>query len=226
MSCTEELCCKISNILNLSLQSGVFPLHGQSGYFIRRRKSRNTQIIASNRGIAKLRSLLKLFEKIVIKQLVFAINTSTAPFQHAFLKGRLTGTNLLEFSTACSCALKTDAVYMHFSMAFDRVNHKVLLFKLQLSGFPTYLLNWIFSYLQNRSLRLKCNSVPSNDFPVTTVVPQGSHLGLFLFILYINNLPLVIKTICILMYVDKVKLFSSVKMVCDLQFDLENLATW
>lgn len=64
------------------------------------------------------------------------------------------------------------------------------------------------------------------DIIVRPTVPQGSHLGPILSLLYIKGTPLVIKHFCIPMYVDDVKLFHyshDMKGFCRLQFDLLSL---
>ena len=61
------------------------------------------------------------------------------PFQHGFLKGRSTVTNLLEFTAhdfrAFLARARIDLIYTVFSKAFDRVDHGVLLLKLSLKLF-------------------------------------------------------------------------------------------
>lgn len=128
----------VSNILNPPLRMGGSSLYWKNCYLIPLHKSGNKQLVENYRGIAKLNILPKLFETIVTKQLVFVIISSTSRFQQAFFKGSSTVTTLSEISShifkTCSCAPQTDVVYMD-NKAFDRVNHKLHLFKLQSSGF-------------------------------------------------------------------------------------------
>ena len=154
-------------------------------------------------------------------------------YQHGFFKGRSTSTNLLELTNfvfhAFSCRHQTDVIYTDFSKAFDTVSHNLLLFKLDLIGFPPKLLSWISSYLTGRTQRVKFNDFTSRMISVTSGVPQGSHLGPILFILYLNDLPSIVKFSKILMYADDVKLFLSIGNTSDcslLQDDLNRLSEW
>ena len=94
-----------------------------------------------------------------------------------------------------------------FSKAFDTVNHALLIKKLFLMGFPPSLVNWINSYLSNRTQIVIFRDCKSESFDVASGVPQGSHLGPILFNIFINDLPSSIKHSSILMYADDVKLF-------------------
>ena len=62
------------------------------------------------------------------------------------------------------------------TLAFDCVNHRLLLLKLNKIGFPSYLINWLHSYLMGRSQRVKFNNAICSTIPVTSGVPQGSQI--------------------------------------------------
>lgn len=63
--------------------------------------------------------------------------------------------SLLQFAchvfTTYASASQTNIVYTDFSIASDRVNHKVLFFTYRSSDSPSNLFKWISVYLQNRS---------------------------------------------------------------------------
>lgn len=84
--------------------------------------------VSSYREIIMSSSLQKLFDSLVTVALTRHL--SYIPNQHAYIKGRSTTTNLIEFTHAASTALSSniqlDVIYTDFSKAFDRVNHSTL----------------------------------------------------------------------------------------------------
>ena len=122
-------------------------------------------------------------------------------------------------------------VFLDLRKAFDSVPHIPLLDLLSSVSLPPHLLNWIHSYLLNRSQRVVVNGQMSPPLPISSGVPQGSILGPLLFILYINgltNLPLSPSTQLIL-YADDIFLFHPISSHSDLsslQSDLDTISTW
>lgn len=96
-------------------------------------------------------------------------------------------------------------------------------------GFSNNFLNWIYSYLVDRTQTVSFKNLYSKPITVLSGVPQGSHLGPLLFSLFINDLPQFIKFSNILMYADDVKIFLSHNHHADhdlLQKDLNALSSW
>ena len=124
---------------------------------------------------------------------------------------------------------QVDTIYLDMSKAFDRINHQKLLHKLTNSGIGGNLLKWFQSYLTGRRQRVVVIGATSDPLPVCSGVPQGSILGPALFLLYVNNLPDVIKSSQVSMFADDTKVFSTIRSQDDvksLQADLLNLEHW
>ena len=85
---------------------------------------------------------------------------------------------------------QVDAAILDFSKAFDKVAHKHLIDKLDYYGIRGNLLNWLTSFLQNRSQEVIVEGMNSSSCNVTLGVPQGSVLGPVLFLIYVNDIGL------------------------------------
>ena len=72
--------------------------------------------------------------------------------------------------------LQTDTIYTDFSKASDKVNHKIVLRKLNAIYPNSKLLSWLKSYLCNRKQFVQLGNFQSEIFKVTSGVPQGSDL--------------------------------------------------
>ena len=83
------------------------------------------------------------------------------------------------------------AVLLDFSAAFDVIDHKLLLNKLNAYGFEVGAVRWLESYLTNRTQLVYFNGSFSRTNSLVCGVPQGSCLGPLLFSIFINDLPCV-----------------------------------
>ena len=72
--------------------------------------------------------------------------------------------------------------------AFDTVDHKIILHKLDHYGFRGVISKWFSSYLEGRTQTTQIGSFISKRKNTTCGVPQGSVLGPLLFLIYVNDI--------------------------------------
>ena len=83
---------------------------------------------------------------------------------------------------------------LDLSAAFDTIDHQVLLNRLRLSfGIRGYALEWIASYLSDRTQRVSFENSFSQSRYLSCGVPQRSYLGPLLFAMYASKLFDIIK---------------------------------
>ena len=231
-SCVCSLSLPIYKIFNRSLSEGLFPSLWKESFIKPIHKSGKRDIVDNYRGVCLQSILSKLLDKLVAAKVSSVSLPLITERQHGFFKGRSTTSNLLEYSTFISDALEkgcqVDAIYTDFAKAFDRVSHIHLINKLELWGFPKTVISWFNSFLTERIQRVKLAHTTSKAISVHSGVPQGSHCGPLLFLIFINDIVNNLSNSCLL-FADDVKLFRIITSVDDclkLQKDLNNILTW
>lgn len=232
-NCRYNLVIPFHIIFNLSLSTGVFLDCWKYSFVTPIHKSGSKQNIENYRPIAKLQLVPKVFEAIVKRKLYSVTRSLISEDQHGFVSGRSTVTNLAIFTNFCLHSMErrfqVDAIYTDFAKAFDRVQFHILERKLLGLGFHATLLSWVMSYLKNRKQYVKLGSHFSKTIFNHSGVPQGSHLGPLLFLLFINDLPNFILNSSGLLFADDFKIFRQIKTVSDctqLQLDIDRLTNW
>lgn len=124
--------------------------------------------------------------------------------------------------------VQTDAIYTDLSAAFDKLDHNIAIAKLDRFGICGNFLRWFRSYLTDRQLKVVIGDCSSDSFHATSGIPQGSHLGPVIFLLYFNDVHYVLKAPR-LSYADDLKLFLRIRSTADclyLQQQLDLFASW
>ena len=112
--------------------------------------------------------------------------------------------------------LLTGLIFLDLSKAFDTLDHNIMLDKLALLGMNRFAVQWFRSYLTTRTQCVCVNRLLSEPQPIPFGVPQGSVLGPLLFIIYINDLPLVVQGCSIELYADDTLIYFASKSVSEI----------
>ena len=177
----------ITNIINSSLASGVFPSQWKNALVIPIPKIPNPRDPSDFRPISLLPTLSKILEKVVAKQVLHFLyeNNLMEPLQSGFKIKHGCDTALLKITDDIYSSIDASElslmVLLDFSKAFDTVNHKLLLTKLLSMGFNNNALSWFGSYLSDRFQKVKSNDKVSDWSSLKNGVPQGYILGPLLF---------------------------------------------
>ena len=176
--------------------------------------------------------ICKLMESIIRDKIVIHMerNNLFSQIQHGFVPLRNCMTNLLicmeNWTSMLENGYPIDVIYTEFAKAFDRVPHQRLLQKIKDMGIIGSTVNWIRSFLSNRIQCVRVEQDFSSWSPVKSGIPQGSVLGPILFVIFINDMPDTIDSMCQL-FADDAKIFRSIRSVNDngvLQNDLDKLS--
>lgn len=230
--CAEVLGPPLCRIFNLSLFEGVFPDAWKISAVTPIHKSGDVHDVKNYRPISILCTLAKTLELLIHDKMYSAAKPVLSQYQHGFVKNRSTITNLMAYTSTLNSSLEkrcqVDSIYIDFAKAFDKVPHELTLRKLDKLGFPDWLIMWLRSYLRDRSAIVKLGSVESSRFSTPSGVPQGSHLGPLIFVLFVNDLSHQLSSHH-LMYADDLKIYRIISSLIDcaaLQQDIDNVANW
>ena len=195
-NCEPELSYILAKLFNKCLKESCFPDSWKVSSVVPVFKNVGERSTAKNNHPVSLLSVVsKVFEKLVNNRIADHLEKCGlfCDFQYGFRSSRSTADLLTVVSDRIARAFNrsgaTRAVALDISKAFDRVWHAGLLHKLKSYGVSGQIFGLISSFLSNRWLRVVLDGISSQEYPVNVGVPEGSILGLTLFLLYIDDLP-------------------------------------
>jgi hypothetical protein len=233
----------ITRLLNQSLTTGIVPQDFKTAVVkpLLKKSTLDPNVLKNYRPISNLSFLSKILEKIVLHQLSSHLvsNDLLTPHQSAYRPGHSTETVTLRILNDILCSLDENKIsvllLLDLSAAFDTIDHKILLSRLQHTfGICDTALRWFQSYLSTRKQFVLVDEHRSQETPLLFGVPQGSVLGPVLFIMYTTPLTDLIRrhSVSHEMFADDTQLLQSAppddydQMISTLQTCTADIDTW
>ena len=230
-----EISTPLAHIFNLSFRNGVFPKLLKKSRIVPIFKSGDPNLCDNYRPISLLSQISKVLEKLVSYRLTnhLDINKLLYKHQYGFQKFKSTEHNLIHAINVIGKALNDNeycvGVFFDLKKAFDVCSYDILIMKLEKMGITGAELNWFKSYLSERVQIVDINGNLSKPKKIKTCILQGSILGPILFLIYINDLYLVSKSLTLMFADDTFALKTGQNLeilINDLNSDINKMAIW
>ena len=186
----DALAGPITHILNRSITEGYFPLCWRSAKVVPLHKKSCKNTAKNYRPISLVNKLSLILEALLHKQITnhFIEHKLFHENQNGFIRNRSTvtclATTMDRWARAANQQKFVGILCLDMTSAFDLIDHKTLLDKLEILGFSQNTCKWIESYLSQRTQKVIINNCYSSSLPVDLGIPQGSKLGPLMFIIY------------------------------------------
>ena len=188
------------------------------------------------RPISLLSTVNKLIEKLMYNRLYSFLSKFSCIYdlQFGFRTNHSTVHALINLTEDIRSSLDNNnfavGVFVDLQKAFDTVDHKILLSKLEFYGIRGITNQWFNSYFNNRKQFVSINGIYSDETNIQYGVPQGSVLSPLLFLIYINDSHSTIKFCTTRHFADDTNILIKNKSLKQLKkqlnIDLRNLCNW
>ena len=236
LKCAEPISIAMSIFWNKSMEKSHIPPESLKFSMIAPiHKGKTKSDPANYRPVALTSHLIKVYEKVLRNKITEHIESVNGfnKNQHGFRKGRSCLTQLLAHHDNIINLLEeggnVDVVYLDFAKAFDKVDHKIVLAKVQKLGIQGKLLQWINEFLTNRTQSVMVNGRLSSKRSVISGVPQGSVIGPLLFLVLISDIDEKALYSMIASFADDTRVTKGIQTeddAVDLQTDLFQIYQW
>ena len=186
----------ITHIINKSFLTGVVPNNMKIAKVVPIYKASDNNLLKNYRPISLLTSFSKLLEKIMYDKVISFLTSNEVLYQHqyGFRSKHSTIHPIMHFLNHCTSSANkqnseyTLAVFCDLSKAFDVINHRILLHKLNNCGIRGIVNTWFEHYLFEKTQFVEFGGERSSTQNIQCGVPQGSILGPLLYLIYVNDI--------------------------------------
>ena len=223
-------------LFNCSFSTGLVPDQFKVARVVPIHKKGSSYLVSNYRPISLLSIFNKLIEKLMYNRIISYLEKFSILHNNQFgFRSKHSTTHALLLLTdriqrSIDNGTYSCGIFLDLCKAFDTVDHKILLAKLEYYGIRGAPNDWFVSYLSNRRQFVSLSGTNSDYQPVTCGVPQGSVLGPLLFLLYINDMPKCSNILEFHLFADDTNLFlnnpSILNLETNLNVELEKVSQW
>ena len=234
--CLDSIIEPLTHLINISFRSGVFPSELKLSKVVPIFKSGDSNSVNNYRPISVLSFFSKVFERVVYNRVLDFLckNNVLYDYQFGFRQKHSAQHALITLIDKIHTSLDNGdiaiTILLDLKKAFDTVNHRILLQKLNVYGIRANMLKWFESYLTGRSQYVVYDGIKSDIYNVTCGAPQGSILGPLLFILNMNDICNVSELLFTILYADDTCVLLSgkdlTKLIMVINAELKSLSAW
>ena len=225
----DPLACIMTHLINKSFEKDKFPLCWKLAKISPLYKKGDKFDAKNYRPVAVLPSMSKVIEKVIIGRLKRHMETNRllADTQNAYREKRSVTTAVLQLYDEIlkhqEQSRDSACVFLDCSAAFDTIQHRVLMGKLELYGVDEKGMRWIKDYLSDRAQFVSIGGKRSDIKRILDGAFQGSIGGPWAFLVMINDIVILCKagSYTIFIYADDTCL--RVTLSGDLKKDQETL---
>ena len=188
-----ELAAPAGKIFQSIIETGQWPKPWRTEYGSPLQKMSNPETEDQLRIISLTSFLSKVFEQYVILWLMEYVGNQMDWGQYGGTKGcsishyLIDLVNFIQYNQDLNTPHAVIAVMVDFAKAFNRINHNRIITILSRMGVPGWLLRIVMGFLTERELIVRYKGRISGRKMLPGGGPQGTILGLFLFLILINS---------------------------------------
>jgi hypothetical protein len=210
----HEISRPLSFLFNCCMRGGHYLAFFRVAQLVPVFKSEDPTEYSNYSPVSELPVLSQVFERLLQGRLLEFLDHQgvVIPGQYGFRSGHSTAMAVMNMVERVREAWRKKivalGVFIDLKKAFDTVDHRILLAKLEHYGVRGEALGLLESYLRDRSQYVVYNRGESGRRGLECRVPQGSVLGPLFFLFYVNDMARTTVELGFVLFADDTNLFA------------------